>query len=264
MDTLLRAFERLGFGAHLTDRGGRPPRNVPHYRVAVVRDKKGREMFDIGLSADAEATVIDVRPEEQALLLMIRGGPGVEQVKMLCGHDECQLFVATVPPNAVTVRNAMQALKPPEIVAAEQATRVRGKQLHRRRNRARLRQGDFFFLPSPELKVQEKLVRKNEPINRGRGRSHIVEYAYTVGGEAVWVCRQYPNGVTPREYARILDTVNGADRWGWQPRTRDATVYARGRVSHPEHRTIVLREWHRVLPNTENRFRGFDKMAFID
>jgi len=32
---------------------------------------------------------------------------------------------------------------------------------------------------------------------------------------------------------------------------RGAEVYAKGRVRHPDHKTIVLPFWHRVLPNRE-------------
>ena len=45
---------------------------------------------------------------------------------------------------------------------------------------------------------------------------------------------------------------------------RDANVYARGRVRHPDHKTIFLNGWHRVLMNTENEAPGMRKVVFLD
>jgi hypothetical protein len=184
--------------------------------------------------------------------------------KMLLGHDERQLFVAAVPSNSTTVLGAMTALKPSEIMEAEQRSGVRRKKLQKRRNGARLRQGDFFFLPVPDLHVPQLQVLRNEPINRGRGASHMVELLYRRGGEQVWVCRTHPNGLSPQKYQELIESNPVARRWGWQRRVRNAEVYAKGRVTHREHATIVLKTWHRVLPNTESDFAVFETMAFID
>src|SRR5256885_7205432 len=40
---------------------------------------------------------------------------------------------------------------------------------------------------------------------------------------------------------------------GFSIMKRDATVYVRGKMSHPDHKTVTLIGWHRVLMNTENR-----------
>jgi hypothetical protein len=45
---------------------------------------------------------------------------------------------------------------------------------------------------------------------------------------------------------------------------RDAAVYARGAIRHPDHRTIWLPFWHRVLMNTETRSRTMQQVAFLD
>ena len=48
----------------------------------------------------------------------------------------------------------------------------------------------------------------------------------------------------------------------------DAQVFARGAVSHPDHTTIVLGEWHLVLQNQEAKptpvARPFTRMTFVD
>jgi hypothetical protein len=51
---------------------------------------------------------------------------------------------------------------------------------------------------------------------------------------------------------------------GWERRVRDAGVYARGSVRHPDHATIALHEWHRVWMNTENKTRQTANVAFLD
>ena len=45
---------------------------------------------------------------------------------------------------------------------------------------------------------------------------------------------------------------------------RDAGVYARGTVRHPDHATITLPFWHRVLINTETQSRTMANVAFLD
>jgi hypothetical protein len=42
---------------------------------------------------------------------------------------------------------------------------------------------------------------------------------------------------------------------------RNPVVYVRGKLSHPDHATIRLDGWHRVLMNTES---GSSSVAFLD
>jgi hypothetical protein len=46
--------------------------------------------------------------------------------------------------------------------------------------------------------------------------------------------------------------------------TREPTVYVRGKVWHPDHRTIVLDDWHRVMMNTEREAPGVRHIVFLD
>jgi hypothetical protein len=46
--------------------------------------------------------------------------------------------------------------------------------------------------------------------------------------------------------------------------TRDADVYATGAVRHPDHATIRLDGWHRVVMNTEQRARAMRNVVFLD
>jgi hypothetical protein len=45
---------------------------------------------------------------------------------------------------------------------------------------------------------------------------------------------------------------------------RNSGVYVRGRVSHPDHRTIHLNGWHQVVMNTETQAPAMRNVAFLD
>jgi len=45
---------------------------------------------------------------------------------------------------------------------------------------------------------------------------------------------------------------------------RNASVYLRGKIEHPDHQTVALNGRHRVLMNTENRSVAKRFMAFLD
>jgi len=45
---------------------------------------------------------------------------------------------------------------------------------------------------------------------------------------------------------------------------RDPEVYVRGRVWHPDHKTVHLDGWHRVFMNTENESQARRNVVFLD
>jgi hypothetical protein len=45
---------------------------------------------------------------------------------------------------------------------------------------------------------------------------------------------------------------------------RNAAVYVRGRISHPDHKAVVLDDWHRVLMNTEHEAPASRNVVFLD
>ena len=53
-------------------------------------------------------------------------------------------------------------------------------------------------------------------------------------------------------------------RWVWRVMRRNPQVYVKGRISHADHKTIVLPGWHRVLMNTENQAAAMSHVAFLD
>jgi hypothetical protein len=102
-----------------------------------------------------------------------------EKSKFLCGHDERHWFVAAIPEAAPvgTVRQAKEALKPKEV--QDRQAGVSTKDRNRRKNKAYIRQGEWFFLPANIEEPDPKFVIKHEPLSRGRGsKPHTVEFCY--------------------------------------------------------------------------------------
>lgn len=225
--------------------------------VNVLGDK-----FIINLAEGCDAEVVNIDAKDRHLLLMTRDGQ--TKAKFLCGHDERHWFVAAVPEQAAatTVRDAKAALMPERVREATKS--VKRSKRRKRRNEAFVRQGEWFFTPAPEFDptvLPNVVFEKNAPISRGRGKPHIVQEIARFGG------------VT--EYEIIGKGIISADEWGRmsqderrraraRTRTRDATVYGRGTVRHPDHATINLIGWHRIEMNTESRAASMQWVAFYD
>jgi hypothetical protein len=272
MDTELiqKRFETMGARVRV-----RPPAPINQWSVRaparplaidVRRDGHG-EYFDIRMDSDAaEIDVVDVQPKARHLLLLARLEDGKRKDKFVCGHDERSWFVAAVPGDrgVSNVRTAMEALKPAPVRAAQSRKRVRFKDRARRHTDAYIRQGEWFFLPAPELEAPPGLVLRNEPLRRGAGKPHMCEELYREGGTTVHVCPEYPNGLTAGQYTRLLRRQPKATNWRWQVMRRNPRVYVRGRIWHADHKTVVLPFWHEVQMNTETQSRAMRNVAFLD
>jgi hypothetical protein len=249
-ELLTRRFAVIG--ARLDVEPG-PWRGAPRLDV---RD----ERFVLGFTGRGEpsdAEVVQVAPADRHLLLLVRTAGA--KSRFLCGHDERHWFVAAVPEDVrgVTgVRTAKAALQPPAV--AELAAALPPRQ--RRRTPAFLRQGEWFFVPEPGLRVPEAWVLRNEPVGRPGGTPHILREAHRRGGEAIYVRAGVDAVLTPDEYAAL----SRSERLGWMARVRDPEVFARGAVRHPDHATVALPGWHRVLMNTETRARAMRHVIFYD
>lgn len=231
--------------------------------LTVARDSSG-EFFMYRPSAGIETklSVINVDPADRHLLLMMKRGK--DKAKFLCGHDERQWFVATVPTNVTTVAKAMEALKPQPIQQAQRSSTADIQGKRRRRNKVYVRQGEWFFQPV-DIKVEPLLILKNEPIQRGRGKPHMCEFLTRKNGETVYVSDLEPQGISADAYAQ-MPSERRRRTW-WTPRRRDAIVYVKGRITHSDHSVVVLNDWHRVLLNTEGQVRSSfatNNMAFLD
>jgi hypothetical protein len=268
MDTkfLENKFARIGARLQVTERPTHHVRTAGVISLDVRTDRKG-EFFEIARPPgnDAAVEVLDAQAKERHLLLLVREGH--DKSKFLCGHDERHWFVAALPENAPvgTLRQAKEALKPVEVQIAQARQQVSTKARNRRKNAAYVRQGEWFFLPTPNLVVDERRVLRNEPLRRGNGgKPHWAEFCYRTGGELVYVCRHYPQGMLAVEYQHILSRNPRAKNWGWRTMQRNAGVYVRGHIRHPDHRTVELQGWHRVLMNTEGQSKAMRNVAFLD
>jgi hypothetical protein len=268
MDTNLLdiKFARIGARLKVTDRPTRRSRTSEVISLDVQTDRKG-ELFEIirQSGTDTEIDVLDVQPADRHLLLLVREGK--DKSKFLCGHDERHWFVAGIPESAPvgTVRQAKEALKPTEVHTAQARQRLKVKARSRRKNAAYIRQGEWFFLPVPGFTVDEKLILPNEPLRRGNGgKPHWAEFCYRTGGETVYVCSRHPNGFTEAQYKSILAGNPKAKGWGWRTMQRNPGVYVKGRIRHPDHATITLHGWHRVVMNTEGQSKAMRNVAFLD
>ena len=293
MDTnsIISKFEDLGARVKISPqprRWGSLPRPLS---LDVGRDSRG-EFFDLYFddrqveSLDA----LDVRPRERHLLLLarIRAFNGrvrfkhgqrwnsdvailpplsqsLEKPRYLCGHDERHWFVAAVPEDAhaSNVRIAMEALKPEAVLRAQDALNVRSDRRNRRKNPAFIRQGEWFFLPRPDILVPQALIRQREPLQRSGGKAHWAQFAYRTGGETVYVSRAFPSGLLPANHREHLARHPEA-QGTFAIMRRNAALYVRGRISHADHATVVLQGWHEVVMNTENRAKARKDVVFLD
>ena len=265
MNTLERAFAKMGarieFG-RLTRTNRFSGRSVSEGLALDVRRDRLGEYFLISRTpaSTTELVVLDVQPTDRHLLLLSRDGG--EKHRFLLGHDERHWFVAGIPESTPVsrVRDAKQALKPDLVQSSERG--LRAKYRDRRSNPARIRQGEWFFIPVPDVQVKQLLVLRNEPIARGGGKPHLCEELTRFGGETVYVSRGAPNGLTEEQYRALSDGERS--RWNWRVMRRNPKVYVRGRVRHPDHQTVVLDGWHEVLSNTENLSHAMRNVAFLD
>jgi hypothetical protein len=255
--TLNKHFKRMG--AH----------RVPDHRqedvgvsLDVLRDGGG-EFFSIDIfDKDLTADVLQVDKEDKHLLLMVKDFNGMS--KYLCGHDERHWFVAGVDRFARDIADAKEGLKSSEALISQRRNKDKTKNKNKRKNKGFLRQGEWFFTPCPDFNEgianRGGIIHKNEPIQRGRSKPHIVEEIIRSGGVTVYIHRDFPDGISQEEYQKYMK-ANPNKRMGWQTRIEGARVVGRGKVKHPDHATITLKGWHQISTNRET---GLQSVAFLD
>ena len=274
-DQLEKHFTRMG-GRIKIERPHSEPRNwrwaaPDQYSLNIGRDRHGEHFLftvptDVG--RDLQVELLQLNARQRHLLMLVKSpadsGSTANKDRFLCGHDEREWFVAAVPDAVSTISDAMESLKPEAVQMAQARAGLDGRQRQRRRNRAFKRQGEWFFVPVTNELIDETSVLENEPIARSGGKPHMVQYLYREGGTQVWVCRRHPNGVSTRDYRKLIRRLPAARGWGWSVRVINPRVLARGEIRHPDHRTLVLQGWHEVLMNRENKSRAMSNVAFID
>jgi hypothetical protein len=256
-EILERRFAAIGARIELAGSG----RGTPQLEV---RSGRRGEFFEVRFAGRGHAVDLEVVAVERAdrhLLLLARDGE--EKSKFLCGHDERHWFVAAIPESArgVTGVETAKAALQPELVR-DAIERVRPKNAFRRQNPAYVRQGEWFFVPAPGVDPPVTAVLFDEPLSRGRGKAHVMQFAYRRGGQVVWVSRRHPQGISDDDYQRLPREER--KRGPWSQMVRDPEVFAKGAIRHPDHATVVLRGWHRVAMNTEQSARAMRHVGFLD
>lgn len=240
--------------------------NRPGFALDVRRDDDG-EFFEVRLPSvpqpAPELVVLQADRHDRHLLLLARNPDGRKD-RFLCGHDEREWFVAAVPEAVSTVSDAKEALKPAEVRRAQAKAGLNRETSQRRKNEAFIRQGEWFFVPAPALVVEAKRILRSEPIRRTGGKAHMVEEVYRSGGEAVYYSESKRRVLTVPQYRKLLQQRPAAVKEDWRIMQRDMAVYGRGTVRHPDHRTITLHGWHRILMNTETKAPAMQHVAFLD
>jgi hypothetical protein len=220
-----------------------------------------KKTFEIMLPLSGRAVVLDCCRQDHHLVLSLQA-PGFEPERFLCGFDEHHWFVAAV--TGETVLAAKESLMPHPVREAAVRFGVRRADLFRRRTKAFIRQGEWFFVPAGDIEVDPLMIHRREPLIRpGGGKPHIVDELIRGTGTMVWHHEKYaPNGFTDSEYECLLEPVRKATGWSRRMRVRDGdSVLARGAVRHSDHAPIWLSAWHRVYINNELRP---DSLGFFD
>lgn len=257
-DSLSKHFEAIGarvkFGPLKRQRWPREGRFAP-YTIDIKRDRKG-SFFDFGLTEKApEFEVLQVVPKERHLLLFTSEGE-----RFLCGHDERHWFVAEITEAVSTVRAAKRALMPAGIL--DRAGSINPSRLDNRRNVVFKRQGEWFFVPA-ERDLGGHAILRNEPIMRNRrSKPHWCEELVRIGGETVYLVEGLI--YTEQELRRKVRRDPSFRFKRRETRVANPEVYVRGHVSHPDHATIKLEGWHRVMINRERPMGHSSKIVFLD
>ncbi len=274
-----RFFSRIGARVKVMEAAPSPLRmrwnrkgsteQPPQIAIDIRRDKAG-EFFEIRTAPGSrqEIDVLNLQPREKHLALLSRQFDVQDELlakqKFLCGRDEKHWFVAAIPENepVSTVIGAKIAPKPEEVRTREQALESPARRVSGERTQPTCARENGFFFLSRNVSADSLHILRNEPLSRANGsKAHIVEQCYRSGGETVYVSGKYPLGISAEEYKRLPERER---KIGFMMMKRDAAVYVRGEVRRPDHETITLNGWHRVLMNTENRSSALRYLAFLD
>lgn len=153
---------------------------------------------------------------------------------MLCGLDERHLFIAQLPTNVSTVRDAHAALKAPAARVAEN----RGDKI--------VRQGEWFFIEATAAQsdqIEDSLRRNVLFLERS-----VPIGPFTVPGSLGSSRKVRQVRGNPHTADELVVVPSVGSRPGL-PATRE--VFVRGRVRHAEHATVRFQGWHAVVRNRE-------------
>jgi hypothetical protein len=258
-EILKRSFEKMGAGVNF----GEPQRG--EFNLDVVNRKFVVETASDDILSQLSVLSVDVKDRH---LLLLRKKPIKNRIgktidfdldRYLVGHDERDWFVAGVPDGArvSTVQQAKDALRPD---MATDSIKSKGKMKNRnkRKNKGFLRQGEWFFIPIGNEIDDSDIIHKDEPITRGRSKPHVVSEIVRKGGRTVYA--NSSGEISVKDYQNLPNHL----QYSYRQMVADANVYGRGTVRHPDHKTIQLPGWHRILSNTENEASHMGTLTFLD
>jgi len=274
-ELIKRSIEKMGADVVFT---GLSPfrRGGLDFDIDIASGKKG-SFFSFSVQDENtfnDFTILDIDPKDRHLLLMkkrkimARDGKNVMDVikdRLLLGHDERDWFCAAVPGNASTVQQAKDSLRP-DLATASIKKRGKLKNRNKRKNKGFVRQGEWFFIPI-NSNFENEITFKNEPIVRaGGGKPHIVGEIIRRGGTTVYTHPLFEGEISQEAHSKIMKdpTTTSTHKIGWQTWTKDARVFGRGTVRHPDHKTINLPGWHEIVPNTEDKTALRRNLTFLD
>lgn len=256
-DHLSKAFKQIGvdFQCRTTPRPRFARSNFVDDGISI--NTRGNKLspftLTVGKDAHGEINVLNVNPDEKGILIQIKQDD--TKASFLCGLDEMDhTFIARVANHGVTnVFSAKEALKPAAVREAERKAPKMGKKKnkHKRRNAARLRQGEWFFVPSPDFDPDNKYsIRKNAPLIRGSSRAHRAQFAVDVAGETRYFHRNDNRSISEKQFQRLVKG-NPDERVMWEVRSLSSFIFVKGKITAPDHKTLNLKVWHRAIPNEE-------------
>lgn len=272
MQNIINAFKRIGAEAVMEHEDlpnsrilNRPAAVVVNPLTIDVRTRGGVERFELKTfgSDEIDISILDVQPQKRHLLMMLKGANGRKD-KFLCGHDETHWFVSGMTKsNVSTVAQAIESLKPDEVRKHQVGIKAH-KKADTHKNRSRIgkiiRQGEWYFIPTPNAPVDERLILRNEKLQRNaRSKPHIVQELYRSGGSTVYV--YLGQQLTAAQHSRLSAEEK---KKPWRPMRANAVMYGRGTVKHPDHSTVHLPCWCKIELNAEAGAAGAMGIRYLD
>ena len=173
INQLDRKFRRMGARVRVGTLADRTVRDDRRVAIDIRRDAEG-EYFEIRVpERDApRVDAVDVRPRLRHLLLMVRARGAARSRSSSAATTSAHWFVAAVPEAARVGdrphgQGGPQARRGPAVALRHG---VRPRDRNRRKNAAYVRQGEWFFLPQPDLRPDAAMVLRDEPSAAGQRR----------------------------------------------------------------------------------------------
>jgi len=207
--------------------------------VLMVHEKAREFTEEVGQYVAREVPQRDIVRRLKKGRVVVRRRTSSNKRHFLLGVDERQLFIAQLPEAAPTVQRAHDRLKAPTVWLYE------GKQMGRT-----IRQGEWFFL-NVDANEQANI---DEAVGKG-----LVQRKVDIAAAR----RGRRGGGGNQHVAEELIVADGVRlEHGYSIRGRE--IFVRGKVRHPEHKTVSFKSWRKVIRNTESNEGRMEGVAWVD